>query len=117
MCILPCMTIRILKGLMTLFLLICIGVHVAGLLHPFSSEPTWSHIVHTISYCLCLYSVIRPAQISWLLYTIGAIYPFMYHARCAWTQYTMYQQLSAICILVVVLIPAGVWLTRQAKTG
>lgn len=107
----------IFRRLMILFLIICLGVHVVGLARPFSSEPVWSHIVHLVSYCLCLYCVVSPPQIGWLLYTIGAIYPFVYHARCAWSQYTLYGHLAAICILVVVLMPAGGWLVGSRKAG
>ncbi|MCW3126695.1 MAG: hypothetical protein JWO03_2353 [Bacteroidetes bacterium] len=109
----------IFKILMILFLLICVGVHVQGLLAPFSSEPVWSHIVHVISYTLCLVSIIRPFSWAWVAYTIGAIYPFLYHGRCAWIQYTVHDRFSAVCILVVVLLPLGSWIVwpERVKNG
>lgn len=104
----------IFRRVMIAFLAICLAVHIAGLLRPFSSEPTWSHLVHLLSYALCLYCVIRPMQLAWVIYTIGTIYPFLYHAPCAWTQYSEHGQLSIVCILVVVLLPAGGWLVRPS---
>lgn len=103
----------IFRRAMILFLIICLAVHAIGLIRPFSTEPVWSHIVHLISYALCMYGILRTARTGWLLYTVGAIYPFIYHARCAWSQYTDRHELSGICILVVVLIPAGWWLVRR----
>ena len=93
--------------LLIIFLLICIGVHVTGLLSPFSDEPVWSHIVHLVSYIVCLLCMIRQTSFAWLAYTIGAIYPFIYHARCAWQQYEVYHRYSAICVFVVVMMPIG----------
>ena len=100
----------IFKILMSVFLVICIGVHVVGVVSPLTGEPLWSHIVHMISYAICLVSVLRPFSWRWVAYTIGAVYPFMYHARCAWTQFAIFGRYSAVCILVVVLLPTGIWL-------
>lgn len=109
------MMVVIFRWVMIVFLTICLGVHVVGLIRPFSSEPVWSHIAHLLSYALCMYCVVRPPRAAWLFYTIGAIYPFVYHARCAWSQYMAYGQPAAICILVVVLMPAGWWLVRTGQ--
>lgn len=98
------------KILMATFLVVCVGVHVQGIISPFTSEPLWSHIVHIISYTLCLIAIIRPFSRAWVAYTIGAIYPFMYHARCVWMTYDIHHWLSPVCTLVIVLLPAGCWL-------
>ena len=107
--------IVVLKFAMILFLLICLGVHVRGVLSPFSDEPMWSHIVHLVSYTCCLICVIRPFPMAIVAYTIGAIYPFIYHARCVWTQHELYHRWSPICILVVVLMPAGMIVVAGRK--
>ncbi|MBS1623523.1 MAG: hypothetical protein JSS76_06410 [Bacteroidetes bacterium] len=106
----------IFRRAMILFLLICLAVHIAGLARPFSTEPLWSHIVHLISYSACLYCIVRRPGVGWVIYTLGAIYPFIYHARCTWSQYTVYHHYAAICILVVILLPAGIWLVRPRQT-
>ena len=107
--------ILVLKIVMILFLLICIGVHLKGILSPFSDEPTWSHIVHLVSYSICLISIARPFPMAMMTYTFGAIYPFIYHARCVWTQHELYQRWSPICILVVVLMPVGMIVAAGRK--
>lgn len=106
------------KILMTIFLLICVGVHVRGVLVPFSSEPLGSHIIHIISYTLCLVSILRQFSWAWVAYTFGAIYPFFYHARCTWMEYSIHERFSPVCIFVIILLPAGiglVWPKSMAK--
>lgn len=102
--------------LFTLFLLICIGVHVVGLTTHFSDEPVYSHIIHLISYCVCLYALLRSMPYRALIYALAAVYPFLYHGNCAWMSYTLHGRLNPICILVVVLMPLiGVWIWRQGS--
>ena len=110
--------ILVLKVLMNVFLLICIGVHIWGLMSPVTSEPVYSHVIHLVSYSVCLVSLTRPFLWARVAYTIGAVYPFIYHARCVWEHYETYHRLSPVCILVVVLLPVGMLLIgykEQAK--
>jgi cytochrome bd-type quinol oxidase subunit 2 len=102
--------------LFTLFLLICIGVHVVGLTTHFSDEPVYSHIIHLISYCLCLYALLRQVPYRHFIYLFAAVYPFLYHGRCAWNSYSLHGKLNAVCILVVVLMPLiGAWIWGQSN--
>jgi|GEM_PF-2518442 hypothetical protein len=102
--------------LFTLFLLICIGVHVAGLATHYSDEPVYSHVIHLTSYCICLYALLRPIPYRTLIYVLAAVYPFLYHANCAYRHYTLQGKLSPVCILVVVLMPLiGVWIWKQGS--
>ena len=99
-----------------LFLVICIAVHVVGLATHYSDEPVYSHIIHTISYCICLFTLLRPVAYRTLLYSLAAIYPFCYHANCAWMHYSLQGKLSPICIYVVIMMPlCGVWIWRQSN--
>ncbi|HWB63809.1 MAG TPA: hypothetical protein VG603_09885 [Chitinophagales bacterium] len=100
----------------SIFLLICVGVHVYGLFSHFNSEPQYSHIIHIVSYGLCLYAYITTARFRLLAYVFGSIYPFLYHAHCAWVSFTDYGHLNGICILVVVMIPIGkLWLWKTSE--
>ena len=102
--------------LFSTFFVIFIGVHVVGLTTRFSDEPVYSHIIHTICYGICLYTIIRPIKHRTLLYSIAAVYPFLYHLNCAWTHYTLQGKISPICSLVVVLMPLGtMWLWNQSN--
>ena len=106
-------TINILFGL---FLLICIGVHITGLVTHYSDEPVYSHIIHLVSYCMCLYALLRAIPMRTLIYGLAAVYPFLYHANCAWMSYSLHDKLNPICILVVVLMPLiGVWIWKQSS--
>ena len=103
--------------LFTLFLLICIGVHVVGLATHYSDEPVYSHCIHLLSYCLCLYALLRKGiPYRALIYFLAAVYPFLYHGNCAWMSYTLHGRLNPVCILVVVLMPLiGFWIWRQGS--
>lgn len=51
-----------------------------------------------------------------LAYTLAAVYPFLYHANCAWNSYTLHDKLNGICILVVIMMPLiGVWIWNQSN--
>src|ERR1700722_1316092 len=91
--------------LFTIFLIICIAVHVVGLATHYSNEPVYSHIIHLVSYCICLLALLRPIPYRTLIYCLAAIYPFCYHANCAWVSYTLHDKFNGICILVVVEMP------------
>jgi len=100
--------------LFTIFFLICIGVHLVGLFTRYSDEPVISHIVHTISYSVCLLTLLKPLRLRTLLYSSAAVYPFLYHANCAWVNYSVYGKLNPICILVVVMMPlCALWIWKQ----
>jgi hypothetical protein len=111
--------------LFTLFLIICIAVHVVGLCvagHLFtitsrvSDEPVYSHIIHMVSYCVCLFVLLRPIKYRTLIYCLAAIYPFCYHAHCAWVSYTVHDKFNAICILVIIEMPLiALWIWKQAS--
>ncbi|MDB5283255.1 MAG: hypothetical protein JWO06_2330 [Bacteroidota bacterium] len=104
------------KILFTIFLVICISVHVYGLIAPFSTEPVWSHIVHTISYCACLFTLLVSVKYRLGIYIVGACYPFIYHANCAWHSYADLGKLNPICLLVVVMMPlAAVFIWNMEK--
>ena len=102
----------LLKILLASFLAICVAVHIIGLFYPVSNEPVWSHIAHVVGYGLCLLAFLKRLKYGIFLYLLGMWYPFFFHARCAWDSYNS-GQLSAICILVVIMLPAigyRVWL-------
>lgn len=106
----------ILKILLAAFLAICVAVHIIGFFYPVSDEPMWSHAVHTVSYGLCLFAFLTRLKYGIFLYLLGMLYPFFFHARCAWHSFSMYAQFNAICVLVVILLPAigyQVWQYRK----
>ena len=103
----------ILRILLAMFLAICVAVHIIGFFYPVSNEPMWSHTVHILSYGLCLFTFLKRIKHGVFLYLAGMLYPFFFHARCAWEGFNLYGQFNAICVLVVVLLPAigyQVWL-------
>jgi hypothetical protein len=98
------------------FLFICIGVHVYGLARRFNDESIPSHIIHLVSYCVCLLALLRPIQYRTLIYCLAAIYPFCYHAHCAWVSYTVHDKFNAICILVIIEMPLiALWIWKQSS--
>ena len=104
--------------LFALFLLICIGVHIVGLVTKYSDEPIYSHIIHTICYCTCLFALIRPLRYRTEIYSVAAVYPFLYHANCAWMHYSLQGKLHPICILVIILMPLiAAWIWSQTNFG
>jgi hypothetical protein len=105
---------RIFKVLFVIFLLICIGVHVYGLFEPITHESTASHLIHLVSYSLCLFAFLAPLPGRPFVYSLAAVYPFAFHAHCAWVSFFDAGKLNGICILVVVLMPIGAfWLFKQ----
>ena len=107
-------TARIFKILFAIFLVICIGVHVYGLFKPITHETTASHLIHIASYSLCLLTFLAPVQGRIIIYSLAAIYPFAFHAHCAWVSLADNGQLNGICILVVVMMPLGAfWIWKQ----
>jgi hypothetical protein len=111
--------------LFTIFLIICIAVHVVGLCvaghlftlsSPISDEPAYSHIIHLVCYCICLFALLRPIKYRTLVYCLAAIYPFYYHAHCAWVSYTVHHEFNAICILVIIEMPLiALWIWKQGN--
>jgi len=103
--------INAIKFLLGSFFAFCIGVHIYGLIKPFSQETVLSHIVHSASYTLCLFALLKFSNYRLLLFVLGAIYPFFYHARCAYQTFLTHHTLNGICLLVVAIIPLGaLWL-------
>ena len=96
---------HIIRILISLFLIIAITVHVVGLFSPISDEPLWSHVVHLISYSLCLFTFLREQRFRLLLYFMATIYPVAYHAHCFATQLLEFDKFNAICLLVIVVLP------------
>lgn len=97
----------IIRVLFVIFFIICIAVHVYGLFTHFNHETNTSHIIHLLSYCLCLFTFFRNFRYGLLLYIVASCYPFAYHAHCAWTSYSVYSKLNGICLLVVLMMPLG----------
>lgn len=105
----------IIRILISVFLVIAITVHVIELLHPTLSEPVWSHIVHLISYSLCLFTFLREVRFRLLLYFIGTIYPLAYHTHCFATQLLEFDKFNTICFLVIVILPLAALVVWQNK--
>jgi len=76
------MMTKIEKFLFSLFLTICVVVHIAGLIKPYTAEPIWSHLLHILSYMLCLGVLLFNCKNAKISFLIGAIYPFYYHLNC-----------------------------------
>lgn len=91
--------------LFSLFLVVCIAVHIYGLLTHFNEESNLSHVIHTISYALCLFAYLFPVRFRLWLYVAGAAYPVAYHAYCFFGQLYELHKMNAICLLVILLIP------------
>ncbi len=93
-----------------MFLVICVAVHVYGLASPISDESVSSHIVHSISYLLCLWAVLHPSwRYALFCYIPGMLYPVAYHALCAYRTFAEHGEANFICLLVVFLLPVGAW--------
>ncbi len=108
---------QVIRILISLFLIVAITVHIVGLFSPISDEPLWSHIVHLISYSLCLFTFLREVRFRLLLYFIGTIYPVAYHAHCFATQLLKFDKFNAICFLVIVILPLAALVIWQNKTA
>ena len=107
----------VVKVLLAVFLTICVLVHVYGLIyHPFP-ESDLSHIIHILSYSLCLFTFLRPVKYRLLLYCMGAIYPFIYHANCFFTPLIELHKFNSICMLVIIVLPLAGWLVyKQSRS-
>ncbi len=99
----------IVKILLGTFLAICVGVHIYGLFYHSFNEPDWSHIVHIISYSLCLFTFLRPIKFRIWLYLLGAVYPFFYHARCFFVPLIELHKFNHICLEVIIVLPLAAW--------
>jgi hypothetical protein len=97
------------KILIATFLIICVAVHVYGLFSHSFPESDLSHVVHIISYSLCLFTFLRPVKFRLPLYVLGAVYPFLYHANCFFTPLIQQQKFNAVCLLVIVILPLAAW--------
>ncbi len=106
----------VIRIIVSLFLIIAITVHVVGLFSAISDEPLWSHIVHLISYSLCLFTFLREVRFRLLLYFIGTIYPVAYHAHCFVTQLLKLDKFNTICFLVIIILPLAALMVWQNKT-
>lgn len=95
------------KILLVLFFITAVAVHVIGLIKPFSPETPLSHIVHVVSYSLCLLTILKRINFGIIIYAIGSIYPYFIHAQCTYIQYTELNKLNAICIYTVIMLTAG----------
>jgi hypothetical protein len=104
------------KVLLTVFLVICVGVHVYGLLTHFNNETDLSHIIHLLSYSVCLFTFLKRVKFRLWLYLAGLVYPFAYHALCLGKAYSELHTVNYVCLLVVVLLPAmayWIWLDES----
>jgi len=107
-----------LKFLFALFLAICVGVHLYGLGAHFTDESNASHIIHIASYALCLFALLKRVDFRLAIYFVGSLYPFFYHANCAWNTFYLQHTLNGICLLVVVLLPLiGVFIGKQNRSA
>ncbi len=99
---------NIFKFLAATFFAIAIAVHIYGLLYPFSSESTASHIAHLLSYSVCLFAVLKHIKRAHFIYFIAAMYPIYYHAGCARNAEGSF---NAICVFVVLFMSAvTIWM-------
>lgn len=107
---------RVGVGLFSVFLMFCAGVHVYGLFVPFNSESMASHIIHLLSYLLCLYSFYGRGGYSNWMYLAGMIYPVAFHALCAYSTYIQQQRINGVCVLVVLALPlAWLWMISNFR--
>ena len=101
---------RILLGT---FLAIGVGVHIYGLFYHLYNESDLSHVIHIISYSLCLFAFLRPVKFRLLLYCIGAVYPFFYHANCFFTPLIELHKFNSICLQVIIVLPLAAWFIQK----
>ncbi|MCX6197999.1 MAG: hypothetical protein NTY88_02090 [Bacteroidetes bacterium] len=106
------------KIFLVLFFITAVSVHVIGLVKPFSPETPLSHIVHVVSYSLCLLTILKRLNFGIILYVIGSIYPYFIHAQCTYIQYTELNKLNAICIYTVIMLTAGfIFLLKEKRAA
>lgn len=110
----------ILKILFSFFFTVSVLVHIIGLIKPFSDEPVFSHIIHIVSYSICLFMTIRAGKHPLVLFLAAALYPFLFHSYCAIMPWIEEQRFSPICWMVVFTIPIAAlwqWAERNENTG
>jgi len=101
---------------LVLFFIICLGVHIYGLYSHFNNESNTSHLVHLLSYTLCLLAAVVKLRNRPLVYLLTAFYPFAYHAHCAWVSLIDFQKLNGICIYVAIMMPLGLlWVVSDSN--
>ena len=105
----------ILRVLIALFLTIAVTVHVVGLFMKVSDESILSHIVHIIGYSLCLFTFLRQIKFRLLLFGVGAVYPFYYHANCFFTHLIQQHHFNYICFEVIIVLPLAALLIFTQK--
>jgi len=112
-------TVRLITTtLFVLFLAPAILVHIAGLFTHITDESTASHLIHVVSYSLCLYTILFPVAHRLSLYLVGALYPFLFHANCFLTPLLQQNKISYVCLLVIVMLPLGaVWIRKGPHTA
>lgn len=106
----------VIRVLVALFLSICVAVHVYGLITRFNNESIPSHIIHLLSYSLCLFTFLRPVKYRLALYLLGTVYPVWYHAACFFTQLSQLHKFNSICFQVIVILPLAALLLWQGQT-
>lgn len=103
----------VVKVLIALFLAIAVGVHIAGLFMHVSDESILSHIVHLLSYSVCLFTFLRSVKFRLFIYLLATVYPVLYHARCFFTQLLELQKFNSICFEVIVILPLAALIIWQ----
>lgn len=106
---------KIAVRLLQAFFVVCILIHVYGLYSPITDESVTSHIIHIISYTLCLLGLGLLSAPSLFFYSIGVLYPFYYHFSFLVKQWMADYSINFICLLVSVVLPLG-WLLFRKKT-
>ena len=87
-----------------------------GLATHFNKESNLSHVVHLLSYGICFFTFLKAVKFRLPLYLLAAIYPFAYHANCAWMTYSQLGKLNGVCLYVVVMLPLGAfWILSQRE--
>ncbi len=107
---------KVATRLLQAFFVVCILIHVYGLFSPITDESVTSHIIHIISYTLCLLGLGLLSAPSLLFYSIGVLYPFYYHFSFLVKQLIADHSINFICLLVSVVLPAGWLLFRKNST-
>ncbi len=104
---------RLAPILLSLFLVVCIAVHVLGLIYHPTQESNLSHIAHLVSYSLCLLCCLRPLPYANWIYVTATVYPFVYHGICAYESLTKLGKPNWICFLVIILLPLGLTVVKR----
>ena len=101
------------KIYLALFLVIGISFHIYALYTHFTRETEQMHLTHILSYSLCLLAVLVKLRYRFIVFIFAAIYPFLYHANCAWVSFIDLGKINWICLDVVIMMPLGaLWILR-----